>query len=756
MADLKDLKDALKNSLSGEELDFDEILTLSQQIATFDEKYVRFSIDASHVSRLGLELVAKQETAVAELVKNGYDADARTVDLIFKNTETPGGTLEVIDTGLGMTRQQLIDGFMRLSTADKVERPRSEKYGRQRAGRKGIGRFAAQRLGTRLIVKTQTKDSDCSLQVKIDWSRFEANRDLNTISNHIEVINKEYKAGTTLIIENLRDAWSDSQIKRAFRYVSDLLQPFPLTKSNTDEFVDPGFKTAFYKLINNDLLPVADDTTTFFEYALAEIEGWIDADRNGHCSIRSKRYNLELLDKKIGPDRHNPKGNFKHLPQLRFKAYYYIVLSDLLPRTIYGIIKDNLIKHGGIRLYRNGFRVLPYGEPFDDWLSLDMSSSLREILPPHRNRNFFGFVEVQDLEGRYFEETASREGLVENDSFFELQNFVSRVLKSGVIAVAEARKRKTLPGPRKHEVETPKERAENIAAMIRRFSAKAKTLAVENEFASNTAEIEEEVIELGQVSQKVMEENGMLRVLASLGLSIGEFTHEIRHSLGAMVANLTLLAAKISGAPEAMEPCEGLKINLDSLQTYAKYFDDAIVDNAHRCLQPLEIRDIINIFKNTIDHTLKREGVKIEENIQGYDLFTKPMHKSEWASILLNLFTNSIKAIKRAQADGKLFLIAGEETNKLFLEFADNGDGIPANYQDRIFEPFFTTSTPPGPLSGESEDLTGTGLGLKIVKDIIEAAEGEIYLVTPPQGYSTCFRIEIPKASVEEIPEDAY
>ncbi|MFX0137219.1 MAG: sensor histidine kinase [Candidatus Hodarchaeota archaeon] len=132
------------------------------------------------------------------------------------------------------------------------------------------------------------------------------------------------------------------------------------------------------------------------------------------------------------------------------------------------------------------------------------------------------------------------------------------------------------------------------------------------------------------------------------------------------------------------------------------------------------------------------------------------MHISEWSSILLNLYTNSIKAIRRANSQGQILIKAGKTNNAVYLEFADNGDGIPEQNKQRIFEPFFTTTSPSSPLAIEYDEITGMGLGLKIVKDIITSYQGSINLVTPPEGYATCFRIEIPKASKEEIEKYEY
>jgi signal transduction histidine kinase len=99
---------------------------------------------------------------------------------------------------------------------------------------------------------------------------------------------------------------------------------------------------------------------------------------------------------------------------------------------------------------------------------------------------------------------------------------------------------------------------------------------------------------------------------------------------------------------------------------------------------------------------------------------------------------------------------AGVEGEVLYLEFADNGDGIPEHNKEQIFEAFFTTSAPAAALASDSDQLIGTGLGLKIVKDVLEGADGEIYLTTPPLGFNTCFRVEVPKAKKEDIPNDAY
>jgi len=77
------------------------IIDLDEEI-DIEDNNLSFSVDAGIINRLGLELVGRSETAVSELIKNSYDADATTVKVLFKNTNKEGGTLVIEDNGEGM------------------------------------------------------------------------------------------------------------------------------------------------------------------------------------------------------------------------------------------------------------------------------------------------------------------------------------------------------------------------------------------------------------------------------------------------------------------------------------------------------------------------------------------------------------------------------------------------------------------------------------------------------------------------------
>ena len=164
-------------------------------------------------------------------------------------------------------------------------RPLSPKFKRKRAGRKGIGRFSAQRLGEKLTIITQTSYSKNAYKVNIDWNSYKMDEDLMLISNSIEEIPRERAIanGTTLIIEGLRDWWSEAMIKRVYRYALDIVQPFPLAKQKLidGKIEDVGFQINCLK----DDVPIANEESMFFEHALAEIEGGVDEEGRAYWQI---------------------------------------------------------------------------------------------------------------------------------------------------------------------------------------------------------------------------------------------------------------------------------------------------------------------------------------------------------------------------------------------------------------------------------------------------------------------------------------
>ncbi len=224
--------------------------------------------------------------------------------------------------------------------------------------------------------------------------------------------------------------------------MSGILQPFPVAPVAGDSRADPGFQVQFRR--GGDLLEdtvIADLQTQFQVHATAVIEARVNA--SGQAQWR-------ITNNKAGNDRAwvtfhhdgNPPKDYAHLrgatdarlllhPVARNPAGTRLFPGPGVARRV-----------RGVRLYRNGFRVAPYGDFEDDWLGLDHLYSRRSAtLAPVANRNFFGVVEVEDPDGTRFEERTSREGLVDTPEFEELRKFLPAVLISAVNTIAADRGR---------------------------------------------------------------------------------------------------------------------------------------------------------------------------------------------------------------------------------------------------------------------------------------------------------------------------
>ena len=756
-----EIKAELQVLLSRSPIDYGRMLELTNELAKFDSENVRFTVDADLISRLGRELVARQETALSELVKNSYDADAPKVTLRFIDTLTQGGTLVVEDLGVGMTKEELINGFMRISSGDKVAHPYSRIYHRKKAGQKGIGRFAVQRLGERLEIITKSDLSDYAYTVSFDWNDYQRDKELTEITNTIKTCDKETR-GTKLIIKGLRDKWNEAAIKRMYRYLLGILKPEMFRTGDSNNNQDPGFDIKAYLNIEGRDTDITVEFPKVTQFALAYIEGEVDNEGRATYRIQSERLNMDFFSElSMDPDRDGV--NFNLIKNVKIKAYYF--LNDYLPKNQKNAFQSFLRENGSLRLYRNGFRVLPYAEPSNDWLSLDISLRKNSILPQHGNQNFYGIVEIGQDSGD-FEETSSREGLMENETFIQLQNYAYRTLVTAAIAIAQIRNVKIKPGQKKDEEGNWEAMSLRVRNIVYSLNEVDKALDESPNISATTKETGKEAIkklrkdieELRKLQKEERkrdrEEKVMLRVLSSVGLTVEQFVHEIKYYLNNMSSDMRFLKTRTANDPLAVERLQILDRNFSNFQSYVSYIDSAVANNVNRELRPLELREVVNPFVESLRDDARKSGIELlTPQFNGYNLYTRPMHPSEWMSILFNFYTNSKKAIKRAhQRDGRILIECGKEDGMLYLEFSDNGDGISKENEEKIFDEFFTTSTPRNIADQQPlTEVAGSGLGLSIVKDIVDSYRGTVGVVNPRGDFATCIRVEVPALSEKEI-----
>lgn len=359
------------------------------------EDRLQFEASANLQRLIGRELVPNEEVAVVELVKNAYDSGAHQVTITIQpDTKREPGYIEVRDDGEGMKLDDLRRVFM---FAGYSERPEEGDTGKRvPTGEKGIGRFAADRLGKRLTVFTKARGAKEGIQLDIDWEAFRNKK------KKFHDITAPYKAGpirglgqkdggTILQISGLRGQWSYPKQESLRRLLAELLNPFhrPLDFEINLQIVG---SEKLSGPIKQEPPSQAD-----IEIKLKILpDGKVRRQLKDHLHARSDV--VETLA---------ASANTKSLAGLTGHISYFVKRpSRALSKGL----------SAGVRLYRDGFRVEPFASPTADWLGISEHRAKRaghaHIVPSR----LFGFVEISRREHPELKDTTSRQALIEGEA----------------------------------------------------------------------------------------------------------------------------------------------------------------------------------------------------------------------------------------------------------------------------------------------------------------------------------------------------
>jgi signal transduction histidine kinase len=142
---------------------------------------------------------------------------------------------------------------------------------------------------------------------------------------------------------------------------------------------------------------------------------------------------------------------------------------------------------------------------------------------------------------------------------------------------------------------------------------------------------------------------------------------------------------------------------------------------------PVSARGLFDWCRRMVETQLREKEIEWRERLEEGDLLIWG-DTGQLRQMFLNLVLNSVKAM--SEKGGVLEVAAFLEGERVNLEVADTGPGVPDDLAESIFDPFFTTHA------------DGTGLGLSIVHQIVQVHEGTIDLV--PQSDGARFRIFLP------------
>jgi signal transduction histidine kinase len=362
---------------------------------------LQFEASAYLQTLIGRELIRTQEAAVVELVKNSYDSGAQQVLVrITQPTERRPGTIEIIDDGSGMDLTRLRKIFM---VAGYSERP--DEVGNERipTGEKGIGRFASDRLGSKLLVETKTPGHVDGIVVDINWNAFEnRKKKFNEIfvpyyHRPITGLTKD-ASGTRLTITGLRESWERTTIERLREVLAQLFNPYETPKN---------FKITLDILGSEKLSGLIE--TAQIENADFDLRFTLDADGLLERRIRTHG-EKPIVDEKALPET-------KLLAGLRGRFFYF---SKRPPKqSVHG-------RPPGVFIYRDGFHVEPFGSRQSDWLGI---AERRAKLAGHAHvvpTRLYGFLSISRTKHARLQDTTSREALIDNDQARALVHLLSR------------------------------------------------------------------------------------------------------------------------------------------------------------------------------------------------------------------------------------------------------------------------------------------------------------------------------------------
>lgn len=752
-----------------------------------------FSVSARVAMQLGRESVASSNTAIVELVKNAYDADARRVTLRFTGLGTEDATLVISDNGHGMTEDELREHWLCIGTTNKQD-SRLSKAGRVQTGEKGLGRLGLDRLCQRTTLQTRRKLTSeeekqpelfpnlrpSAVELDIQWDRYQVRgQRLETIAHEVYSLDHldfdpvsraplDFPHGTRMILRGLKDFWSKERLTELADELSLMLSPFADREDFSIE-MDTGLRLDGVDgevATPDDLLGQATWKVEAEIVPSITEEGAAGEEVTITMSSAQHPREYKLGPKAIpwrewmshGSKEGDPVAQLSRCGPVRFVMHVFVQAKEggSEDSDQSANIKSFLNANRGVRIYRDGFRVKPYGDPggTNDWLRLSMRRSLN---PAARSRKSWklayhqavGAVLISQLTNPNLKDQTNREGLSENGALYDLTAFAEKVVSWFEGAASDDYLKQNPREPKKTKSSTPADprdvfaQAEAAVAQLALAVDPGSIGQTESPpadveaalHAVQAARLEVSAIERDHEAQvaELRDEADMVRSLASLGIMAAYFGHERVGDAGSVRQKMAELRRLIknpndslfSGEAEKLETVDLLEAGVMRLESFARFALDS-VRPWKRNEPPADLVDVIHRTVSTFRDSLTRSGIKVEpEDIPTAWKSLVPLavhgRTVQWECIVTNLMVNALWALRQKMAaERTIKLSLSQSEGFVSFGFEDSGVGLEAGTEGDIFRPGFSTKRDH---HGKQE---GTGLGLTLVKSFVEESGGTI------------------------------
>jgi signal transduction histidine kinase len=713
---------------------------------------------------LGEELISNEVVAVIELVKNAYDADATLVLIRFEGPLEPGkGRIEVIDNGHGMELETVETVWMEPATPSKRGKNvrRTNKFKRRFLGEKGIGRFASSRLANELEVISRTKGAAKEVYGIFDWRQFD---DEKKYLDEILILWEERapidikpggtidllwkgeskmppprarESGTILRMIGLKQKWENQHFDDLRRGLARLVSPKFAKKDDEDK--DPGFEVELALPPDLSQFSSKVESPPILKHPHYVVRGSVNADGSFNINYKVLAGGIETPVRGEFVRVKDAKGRFelrnvketettdKDKPQetrsiecgrldLELRVWDRDELGNVVQKTHSTIqdIRRDLDAVAGINIYRDGFRVLPYGEPQDDWLRLD----LRRVQNPTlrlSNNQIYGVVHISADSNPQLKDQSNREGLDENQALEDLRDVMTDVLSRLETLRYAARPR------------TKSKSGRPVGGLFAGFDLKpladyvAKRLPQDKQ-AKELVEKTEEVF--GGQLKEIQTVLGRYQRLATLGQLIDHVLHEGRQPIAAINSEAALgledaRCAQNNGKDFLSKATGRFTVIRKQGDTLSIAFRRMEPFGGRRRGRPAQlyleeiIRDAFAVFSDDIARLKVRTNLPHTQTLVRVD-------PAEMQEVIINLLQNSLywlEQVKESKREISLS-VARKGPDHVDILFSDSGPGVSKENRELIFEPYFSTKP------------EGVGLGLSIVGEIVsDYYEGSLKLL---------------------------
>lgn len=755
-----------------------------------------FSVDTKVFRELGELLVGKNSTALAELIKNSYDADAQNVIISGRNLDDPErGVIQVVDDGVGMDARQFRAGFLTIAGREKGDgQARSRVFQRAFTGEKGVGRLAARKLGRHLQVETWPYNGEAPIDAElpatnigvratIDWEAVEQCRFLSEVEASGAVKVEEVqsaaaapRAGTSITLTRFSSAWSTQDLGSFQLELLNLLPlpavvgPLPSTFGGPLLFssrLDRDVGTSAPFTVHYDGEFYAVDAPKAADPAAAPWVVEVDCDTSKGTIEYAVAPSASVVRRYEAVRQHVTVPIAPDEPSVSFKARIYEH-----ERASWGPAAR------GIKVYLEGFRVLPYGDQYDDWLRIDEDYSDRqksylrrladfdqwlpegrekEELAGKRNSSYMGVVLLTRAGAPQLKTLVNREGFVPSPELTWLErrvrvavDLMQRVRYAATSDLNSARKRYLAENRSRSERDL--EQTPTVVALRDAASSATEKVGLAREalargdVSAASSLLTEAEEPQGRVQSIILEmgtEQAMYRILASVGAQLSAFVHEIN----SLVSLSSSVMRQIERFRENPHLTDSMQVQLaaitqratdlhHALESQAIYLTDVSGIEGRRRRSRLSFVERFGSAVRLLRGALTREGVKLEVTLSR-DVLSPPMFPAELTALFTNLLSNAIKFSGPKEKKVLLRGERGEATTTIVLE--NNGAAVNLAESERWFEPFTSSTARVEAVLGQ-----GMGMGLPITRGILDEYGATIRFVEPSPGYSTAVEVSFP------------